>query len=159
MPVDMSRYPTNWEEISLAIRQRDGWKCTQCGLPNHTIIVRHEHDKSKFIVYNPKEGWYETPTGEPIRMSEIPEGFDGKHTRVILTVHHIGTDYPDGRKGDKHDKMDCRDENLTSLCQRCHFLADLDSHIIHAQESRKKKRIERARNEQLKVGQLDMFGA
>ncbi len=157
MPVDMNRYPKNWKEISLAIRERDGWCCTQCGLKNHLLIVRSSIDKARYIVYNKDEAWFESPDGEPIRMSEIAEEFDGKVTKVILTVHHIGVDYPDGRAGDKHDKMDVRPENLTSLCQRCHFIADLDSHIVHAQESRKAKRIKRHHEEQLERGQLALF--
>lgn len=43
---------------------------------------------------------------------------------VVLTIHHMGTDKPDGTKGDHTDKMDCRDENLIALCQRCHLAAD-----------------------------------
>lgn len=34
MPVDMKRYPANWKEISLHIRERDGWRCKFCGAEN-----------------------------------------------------------------------------------------------------------------------------
>ncbi len=30
MPMDYSRYPENWKQISLSIRERDGWKCKWC---------------------------------------------------------------------------------------------------------------------------------
>lgn len=31
MPVDWNDYPENWEEITLAIKQRAGWRCEWCG--------------------------------------------------------------------------------------------------------------------------------
>ncbi len=31
MPFDASRYPANWPEISLRIREREGWQCKFCG--------------------------------------------------------------------------------------------------------------------------------
>jgi len=32
--MDYSRYPKNWNEISLFIRERDEWKCKWCGAEN-----------------------------------------------------------------------------------------------------------------------------
>ena len=89
--------------------------------------------------------WCGVPNGVP-----LPSGRKGK---VILTVAHLGTPFPDGRPGDKHDKHDVRRENLAALCQRCHLLYDLDDHIAHARETRqRKKREARARS-----GQIDLF--
>lgn len=34
MPFIRSRYPDNWKEISLRIRQRDGWRCKFCQAEN-----------------------------------------------------------------------------------------------------------------------------
>lgn len=34
MPFVRSRYPKDWEQISLAIRERDGWRCKFCGAEN-----------------------------------------------------------------------------------------------------------------------------
>lgn len=34
IPMDYSRYPENWKEISLSIRERDGWKCKWCDAAN-----------------------------------------------------------------------------------------------------------------------------
>jgi len=31
MPVDYRRYPVNWKEISLRIREREHWRCKFCG--------------------------------------------------------------------------------------------------------------------------------
>lgn len=34
MPFQKERYPANWKEISLRIRERDGWRCRLCGAEN-----------------------------------------------------------------------------------------------------------------------------
>lgn len=68
---------------------------------------------------------------------------------VILTVAHLGTPYPDGTPGDKHDKLDVRDENLAALCQRCHLNYDRDEHMANAAATRRRKRQE--------AGQLQLY--
>lgn len=104
MPVDWSRYPANWKQISLRIREREGWRCKWCGA---------EHGQP-----NPRTG-----------------------SKVVLTVAHLGTPHADGRPGDKHDKMDVRDENLAALCQACHLRFDIKEHMHNAAETRRKQRI------------------
>lgn len=103
MPMDLSRYPANWREISERIRfERAKGVCEKCGAVN-----RQPH---------------------PVTGS-----------KVVLTVHHIGLDKPDGSPGDRHDKMDVREENLIALCQRCHWIADWDIHFAKAQLARAAK--------------------
>lgn len=82
--------------------------------------------------------------------SPLPSGRAGK---VVLTVAHLGVDYPSGKKGSKHDKHDVRRENLKAACQACHLALDLEDHIAHAKETRQRKR----REEALQAGQLTMF--
>jgi hypothetical protein len=82
--------------------------------------------------------------------SPLPSGRAG---RVVLTVAHLGIDYPSGKKGSKHDKHDVRRENLKSLCQSCHLGYDLDDHIAHARETRQRKIREAA----MSAGQLSLF--
>jgi 5-methylcytosine-specific restriction endonuclease McrA len=62
---------------------------------------------------------------------------------VVLCVAHLGVPYPDGRPGDKHDKSDCRPENLAALCQRCHLNFDRADHLARAAGTRERKRRER----------------
>ena len=31
MPMDKARYPANWKEIALSVKEKAGWKCQQCG--------------------------------------------------------------------------------------------------------------------------------
>ncbi|MBV9690538.1 MAG: hypothetical protein JO202_12625 [Ktedonobacteraceae bacterium] len=34
MPMDMSRYPSNWRKVSLTIRRVAGWRCEWCKIEN-----------------------------------------------------------------------------------------------------------------------------
>jgi hypothetical protein len=47
MPFIAERYPSNWKEISLAIRQRAGGRCEWCGAENYQP---HPITKSKVIL-------------------------------------------------------------------------------------------------------------
>lgn len=87
MPMNRSLYPPDWNEISLRIRERAGFRCEWCG-----AIGGEAHPV----------------TGSP----------------TLLSVHHIGVDWPDGSPGSPHDKSDCRAENLVCLCARCHLAAE-----------------------------------
>lgn len=64
-------------------------------------------------------------------------------SKVILTVAHLGVAHPDGSPGDKHDKMDCRPENLAALCNKCHLDYDRDDHVANARKTRLRKREEK----------------
>ncbi len=91
--------------------------------------------------------WCHVPNGT-YRM-----GVKGKLYKVVLTVAHLGTPYPNGCPGDKHNKMDVRPENLAALCQACHLRYDLDEHIQHAKENRQRRRYAQV----YAAGQLDLF--
>lgn len=134
MPItDRSRYPDNWDDISRRIRNRDGWKCKWCGVENGAIGSR---DK--------KGRWWPE---EDILGLDDDEGYElfgavVKRIKIVLTVAHLGVDRPDGKPGDVHDKMDCRDENLESLCQKCHLNYDRDEHILNAARTRRRRKVE-----------------
>jgi hypothetical protein len=76
-------------------------------------------------------------------------------SKVVLTVHHIGIDKPDGTPGDRHDKMDVREENLAALCQSCHWNADWDIHFEKAQKAIREKKYQLTAA--LAAGQKVMF--
>jgi 5-methylcytosine-specific restriction endonuclease McrA len=128
MPMDRKRYPANWQEISRRIRERDGQKCKFCGVANHSLIRRDP------------DGTFHDYTNDPLG-GEVAELADGeKLTKIILTVAHLGTPLEDGSPGDKHNKMDCRDENLAALCQKCHLAYDADEHKANAAKTRLSKK-------------------
>lgn len=144
MSMDKSRYPANWDEISRRIRfERAGGKCEQCGAPHNHHIVRRISDPSIWHLITDEEAMY-------IHVEDLHE----KAVKVILTVHHIGVDKPDGTPGDAHDKMDVREENLIALCQRCHLYADLPLHIANAKKTRAIKKAAAIEA----TGQLSLFG-
>lgn len=137
MPMDRSRYPDNWKEIANAVKERAGWKCEKCGVEHRRFIVRDECDQSIWH-YATDEEYY---------------GQTAHVVQVWLTVHHKGVDYPDGSPGSPHDKMDNRPENLASLCQRCHLIADLETHMARARETRIRKKHE----QKSRAGQGELF--
>lgn len=62
--------------------------------------------------------------------------------RVILTVSHRD-----------HDTTHNTEDNLVSLCQRCHLAHDLELHMKHAAETRRKRKIEAGQGELFDVAQ------
>lgn len=157
MPIDRSRYPPNWKQVSEYIRfLRAGNRCEFCGVENHRIILRSIKDGSKFV-YVETDTWVHTwPDGSMIRLSDLPDEYAAqeRETKVILTTAHLGVDLPNGTPGDKHDKLDCRPENLAALCQRCHLLYDMDEHVENARRTRLAKK----RQQKLADGQLELWG-
>lgn len=136
MPVDMSRYPANWREISLSVRERAGQACEFCHAPNGQWIYRDRRNRFYWYLMDDVDSM-QSDAGAAL------VGWDADPVRIILTVHHLGAQFPDGTPGDPHDKMDCRDENLVACCQRCHLLLDLESHKRNAAATRRRKYIER----------------
>jgi hypothetical protein len=111
MPLDRSRYPDNWEEISTYIRfTRARGRCE--GTSTYPDC-RAEHGQR-----HPETG-----------------------SVVVLTTAHLGVYNPDGSPGDKHDKMDVRPENLAALCQRCHLALDREEHLLNAAHTRRQRKI------------------
>ena len=127
MPMNPKDYPANWPEISRRIRfERAGNRCEWCGVPNGAFRnVRTDEFKLKA-----------EHCGRWVLAGE-------KVTRIVLTVAHLGVARADGSPGDKHDKMDVRDENMAALCQRCHLAFDREDHVRRRKENREARRMAR----------------
>jgi hypothetical protein len=67
----------------------------------------------------------------------------GRKRPIWLVVAHLGVPHPDGRPGDKRDKMDCRPENLAALCPHCHGQLDADERLpgVRQTKQRRNKRL------------------
>lgn len=139
MPFQKDRYPPDWKSISLRIRERDGQRCKFCGVKNHAYIIR-KPDSDEYLVMLEDDG-YMTHDGDYISAEDSPSWVtDVKYVRVVLTVAH----YPDP------DPMNCTDDNLHSLCQKCHNTLDAPMRAKHAAQTR---RI----NKETITGQLRLF--
>lgn len=40
MPMDASRYPPNWRQISLAVRKAANWRCQRCGIKHGEVTAK-----------------------------------------------------------------------------------------------------------------------
>jgi hypothetical protein len=101
---------------------------------NYSLYPRCWKAISKFVRFYRAEGvceWCEAVNGQP---------HPATGSKVILTVHHRGVAYGDGRPGDRRDKRDCRLVNLAALCQKCHLDADRDINVRAAQVTRYRPR-------------------
>lgn len=103
-----ARYPSDWADVSLRIREREGGRCRFCGVQNNSLYTRDQ--------------FYGSPDS---RGRVILEGLEAeavsldgaKISRIVLTVAHLN-----------HIPEDCRDENLAALCQSCHLEHDREQH-------------------------------
>lgn len=123
MPVDRSRYPANWDQISARIRERAGNKCERCGVENHAVGARDRdgvwHDERSIDCMNSDRG-YEL-------FGDYP-----KIIRIVLTVAH----WPDP------DPMNCADDNLQALCQKCHNILDAPMRAVNRKRTLGRRRLE-----------------
>jgi hypothetical protein len=139
MPVDMKRYPKDWNAISRRIKEREGWKCKFCGVRHGAWGWREANGDFVEAKIGPlKDAGFDRP---PFTIA-CSDGRSRKIVEIILTVAHLGEAKVDGSPGDKHDKFDCRDENLAALCQRCHLRYDIAEHVENASKTRARKRVE-----------------
>lgn len=126
MPFDRKKYPKEWEAIRVRILNRDGHKCKFCGVPNHRYVIRFETTEGEhFKAFSDKGIGFEIRRRVAIRL--------GIHVKapvkIVLTIAHI----------ESPDPMDCRDENLAALCQRCHLRLDAGLHAHNARRTRDRK--------------------
>jgi hypothetical protein len=128
MPFDRSKYPDNWEEISARIKERDGNCCKTCGVPNGAIGYRLASGEFVKIANSAEE----------VGLQADALALDGINViRIVLTVAH----HPDP------DPMNCSDENLQELCQRCHNRLDGPMRRANAAQTRRRKIVERGQSE------------
>lgn len=53
MPMDKSRYPKNWDEIAMRVKEKAGWTCKQCKLKclqPDSLVVLSKSDRAKLTL-------------------------------------------------------------------------------------------------------------
>ena len=133
MPIDRSKYPKDWEKISLAIREKSNWTCQVCGKPCRKPGVVWTDFVMELLNAGGLHDWYgltcdEDENGEPI---ERPQ-------RFTLTVAHLD-----------HNPQNSADENLKAMCAPCHLEYDQEQHRISASGAKYRKAED--------VGQLSLW--
>lgn len=121
MPCDYSKYPRDWKWIRARILERAGHRCEECGVPDRAIG------------YRDKNGTFEQLAACKANMDMAVEAasLDGcKVIEIVLTIAHL----------DDPDPMNCADENLAALCQRCHNRRDAPMRRVNAARTRERKR-------------------
>lgn len=123
MPVDYSRYPENWKtEIRPRILERAENKCEWCGVENYAVGARDKHDvwHDELDIHR-----MNSDCGYDLFGLEFP-----KIIRIVLTIAHV----------DDPDPMNCDDDNLAALCQRCHLNHDRPHHTVKRRHNNRKRR-------------------
>jgi 5-methylcytosine-specific restriction endonuclease McrA len=80
------------------------------------ILKRDNHRCAQCGVANYEVGIRDGPFFQPV---PVRRRRGRKLTRIVLTIAHLN-----------HIAGDDRDDNLKALCQRCHFLHDLEQHHV-----------------------------
>lgn len=133
MPMKRELYPEDWEQISLGVKERAGWQCEWCGVKHGGIGARDINGQW----HNENDIHQMNATVGHALFGQFPNMI-----QIILTAAHLGVARPDGSPGDKHNKMDCRPENLAALCQKCHLNYDREDHQANAAKTRRRRKIE-----------------
>lgn len=119
---DKKKYPPDWNEISLRIRERANNKCEWCGVENGVIGARDKrgawHNEND--IHNMNSGVGESLFGQFPNM-----------IKIVLTVMHLD-----------HDTSNNEDSNLKAACQKCHLSYDAKYHAKNAAKTRERKRRE-----------------
>jgi hypothetical protein len=128
MPIDYKQYPANWlTEIRPQILARDGHRCKHCNVPNHLVIKRL---KGESYCTPGAQDWDMINSRVKYSHSNLTESL--KHhgfTKIVLTIANLD-----------HDHINCDNDNLAALCQRCHLKLDKHQHANNRSYGRNWKR-------------------
>jgi hypothetical protein len=122
MPMNRNRYPPDWDNIALIIKQTANWTCQSCGKPCRQPGERDDELIERIESKHPAwaadlREWKINADGGRV---EIP-----KLGRFTLTTAHLN-----------HIPSDCRHGNLRALCSVCHCRMDLKAMPVKKQLKR-----------------------
>ena len=140
MPIkDRSLYPPDWDAISLAAKERAGWRCQHPGCGAHQYAVGWWRKEGALWVWKPAFGkagcgldahgrrWTWKEAREYAAQLDWSGGEDGtKPIVIVLTLAHL-TD----------DLSNVAPDAVACLCQRHHLSLDQQKHITNAHATRR----------------------
>lgn len=140
MPIkDRSLYPPDWDAISLAAKERAGWRCQHPGCGAHQYAVGHWRQERGIWLWQPAFGkagcglradgtrWTYKEAREYAAFMDWDQSEEGtKPIVIVLTTMHLN-----------HNPADCSEANLRPACQRHHLMYDQPLHAAHAHETRR----------------------
>jgi hypothetical protein len=104
MPMELARYPENWNQISTAVKEKSGWSCEFCGKP-----CRRPGEKVYPFLCRLDDSWIAQMVDGDIKEDDA----ELKPQRFTLTVAHLDQD-PSNNAAN----------NLKALCAPCHLKHD-----------------------------------
>lgn len=124
MPICYADYPSDWSERRARVLARAGHICEFCKAPNRTTVYRGKGaDAGRYMLECGRT--YDAQTGEYLGMSRGSEYNLGRVSPIVLTVAHLDRTGP---PGPDDGPLDCPDDRLAALCQKCHFALDKERH-------------------------------
>jgi 5-methylcytosine-specific restriction endonuclease McrA len=133
MPIDKSKYPSNWKQIATGIKEKAKWKCQECGRPCRKPGVTW----LDFIEELAGDKWHKETFDEVSDDSGLSTCVE-RPQRFTLTVAHLD-----------HNPSNNHPDNLKALCSGCHLRYDAAQHAKNASATRYRKRE--------RQGQLNLF--
>ncbi len=107
MPMDRSLYPSDWDEIALAIKNDADWQCKACGRPCRRPEETFDELYQRLPSYWEPYWWsWEESDYERVKIA--------RPHRFKLTVAHLD-----------HNPQNCDRNNLRAWCTPCHARYDL----------------------------------
>lgn len=130
-PENRSRYPKDWPAVSLAARERAGWKCQHPGCNARQYAFGVWKVPGGFFFELGREATYTEARQRAAeesfaRHGDGPAPADEKIIVIVLTVAHLD-----------HQPENCAPENLAAMCQRHHLAYDAKHHTQTAYATRK----------------------
>lgn len=133
-PENRARYPKDWAAISLAARERAGWRCQHQGCTAHQYAVGWWRQAWRGFEWVPewpaKQGYLGQSYADAREVAAgiyAANGESGtKPTVIVLTVAHLD-----------HQPENCDPANLAAMCQRHHLAYDAQHHKTTAYMTRK----------------------
>ena len=121
-PENRARYPRDWPAISLAAKERAGWKCQHpgCKARQYSIGVWRRPDGGPHQwaeQHEPAATYAEARTVAAEAWWEVQHLDGEKLTIIVLTVAHLDHTPENGDR-----------DNLAAMCQRHHLAYDAGHH-------------------------------